>query len=56
MNKEVVLYYETTKSFYDFKNLDEFKKCFNKNIETNSRLKKIIEKKECYDFIQVGLF
>lgn len=56
MNKEVILYYEKTKSFYDFKGLEDFKKCFNENIIMNSKLKHIIDRSEENKFVQVGLF
>ena len=56
MNKEVVLYYEETKSFYDFKCIEDFIKCFKTNIMMNNKLKQIVNKIERNKFVQVGLF
>ena len=54
--KEVILYYMPTRKFYQFKQIQELEDFININIKLDSKLKKLLPKKEINKFVQVCLF
>lgn len=56
LQKEVILYYVCNNKFYHFKQLSDLEKFLNTNVKLDSKLKKIMPKKNINHFIQVCLF
>ncbi len=56
LNKEVILYYILTKKFYQFKQMDDLDNFLNTNVKLDSRLRKLLPKKEIKEFIQACMF
>lgn len=52
LEKEVILYYVPTKKFYQFKQMSDFDDFLNTNVKLDSKLKKMLPKKEVKQFVQ----
>ena len=56
LSKKVVLYYIPTKKFYQFKEMCDLDNFLNTNVKLDSKLKKLLPKKEVKQFVQSCLF
>ena len=56
LEKEVILYYVLTKKFYQFKEMRHLEDFLNTNVKLDSKLKKLLPKKEGKQFAQACMF
>lgn len=56
LKKEVILYYLPNQKFYQFKNMNDFDSFLSTNVKLDSKLKKILPKRDIQHFVQVCLF
>lgn len=56
LEKEVILYYVPTKKFYQFKQMNDLESFINTNVKLDSKLKRLLPKREVKQFIQACMF
>ncbi len=56
LNKEVILYYIPTKKFYQFKQMSDLDNFLNTNVKLDSKLRKLLPKKDVKQFVQACMF
>lgn len=56
LGKDVILYYVPTKKFYQFKKMSDLDNFINTNVKLDSKLKKLLPKKEEKQFVQACMF
>lgn len=56
LKKEIILYYLPNQMFYHFKEIMDLKEFLKNNVELNNNLRKILDKSEKNQFMQVCLF
>lgn len=56
LEKEVILYYVINKKFYQFRQMTDLDKFLNANVKIDSKLKKLLPKRDMNQFVQACLF
>ncbi len=56
LGKEVILYYAPNQKFYQFKTMKDLNDFLNTNVKLDSKLKKLLPKKDVKQFVQACLF
>lgn len=56
LEKEVILYYIPNQKFYQFKTIKDLNNCLNTNVKLDSKLEKLLNKRDINQFVQACLF
>ena len=56
LEKEVILYYTPNQKFYQFKTMKDLNNFLNMNVKLDSKLKKLLPKRDVNQFVQACLF
>ncbi len=56
LEKEVILYYVPNQKFYQFKTMKDLNNFLNTNVKLDSKLKKLLPKRDINQFVQACLF
>lgn len=56
LEKEVILYYIPNQKFYQFKTMKDLNNFLNTNVKLDSKLEKLLNKRDINQFVQVCLF